>query len=123
VRNATEKESSQGNDMAELEVWIFDKTGNRRLVFDYLVNTDKAAWKVHRFAASCGLLPQYQTGTLISNEMIGRTGLCKITTQKATQEYAAKNIIQDYIKAPGVATPASKRTKAAADDLDDVIPF
>ena len=30
VREATEKESASGNEMTELEVWIYDASGGRR---------------------------------------------------------------------------------------------
>lgn len=128
VRDATEKESSQGNEMTELEVWIYDQSGGRRLVFDYLVATEKSAWKIRRFAASCGLLPQYDRGTLMANEMVGRTGKCLVRTRPAKDGYQAKNIIQDYLKAASMARSASSpaspsRAKAPAGDIDDEIPF
>ena len=127
VREATEKESASGNEMTELEVWIYDTAGGRRLVFDYLVATEKSAWKIRHFAASCGLLPQYERGSLAANEMVGRTGKCTVATQQAKDNYPAKNVIRDYLKATG--TPAARpvvsraRTPAPAGDIDDEIPF
>ena len=124
VREATEKESANGNEMVELEVWIYDSSGGRRLVFDYLVATDKASWKIRHFAAACGLLPQYERGGLMANEMVGRTGRCTLATQQARGDYPAKNIIRDYIKAEssGNRSVPSKQ-KQPAGDIDDDVPF
>jgi hypothetical protein len=134
VREATEKESSAGNDMTELELWIYDKHGSRRLVFDYLVATEKSAWKLRHFAASCGLLPQYQKGVLMANEMVGRTGKCEIGIRKQ-EGYADKNTVRSYLKAAATGEQAQERVpgssrikspgrvKAPAGDIEDDIPF
>jgi hypothetical protein len=125
VREATEKESSTGNEMTELEVWIYNPSGDRRLVFDYLVVTEKSAWKIRSFAASCGLLPQYERGTLIANEMVGRTGRCILMTRPANDGYPAKNTIKSYVKAAAGAVRASSgsRAKVPVSDIDDEVPF
>lgn len=126
VREATEKQSSSGNDMTELEVWVYNQAGGRRLVFDYLVVSEKAAWKIRSFAASCGLLPQYDQGSMVANEMVGRTGRCILTTRKAEGSYPAKNTIKSYVKAASSPRPATPPTRAkihAGADIDDSIPF
>jgi len=128
VKSAEEKESSSGNDMFALEVWIFDSDGNRKMLFDYLVNAEKSAWKIRHFAASCGLLRSYENGTLEEGEMIDRVGRCTIGTQAAKDGYPAKNVIRGYIKASGTSEsqPVARtptRAKAPAVDLDDEIPF
>jgi hypothetical protein len=129
VREATEKTSNSGNEMIELETWIFDKDGKRKLLFAYLVSSEKAAWKVREFASSCGLLEAYDTGTLMASEIVGRTGVCEVGTQPARDGYQAKNVIRTWCHrekskpAPSPARPANARTKSLADDLDDVVPF
>jgi hypothetical protein len=127
IKDATEKESAAGNEMTELEVWLYDNDGKRKMVFDYLVATEKSAWKIRHFAASCGLLPQYERGSLSANEMVGRTGKCTIATQPAKDGYPAKNVIRVYLKAAGgsAARPVASRarTPAPAGDIDDEIPF
>jgi hypothetical protein len=126
VKEATEKTSNAGNEMIELQVWLFDKEGGRRMVFDYL--TEKAVWKVRQFAASCALLDQYEGGILIANEMVGRQGRCIVGTQKS-EGYAPKNVIKSYVKANGGAALTLPRRGVAKtkvpvdDDLDDSIPF
>ena len=123
IREASEETSAAGNSMIKLEVYIFDRDANRRMVFDYLVNSDGAAWKIRKFAASCGLLPQYEKGDLMANEIVGRTGRCKVGTQAARGEYPAKNVIRDFIKAAGVSIPVQRREKVVAGEIDDEIPF
>lgn len=129
VRDASEETSAAGNEMIKLEVSIFTPDGSRRMVFDYLVGSEKAAWKCRHFAASCGLLEQYEKGLLIAPEIIGRTGKCVIATQPARDQYPPKNTIRDYVKAPGAAEPARPPSArkpvhaGAGSDLDDEIPF
>jgi hypothetical protein len=130
IRQATETTSKAGNAMFSLEVWIYKPDGDRKLVFDYLVASDKAAWKIRSFAASCGLVQQYETGCLMEAEIVGRTGRCTVGTQAASNGYAAKNHITGYLRAEGAAmtppdrAPARKPVPAGAgSDLDDIIPF
>ena len=122
VTEAEEKESNAGNEMTALTLSIFNADGGRRKIFDYLVATEGSAWKIRHFAASCGLLAEYEKGNLMANEMIGRTGKCLIRTQKAKDLYPAKNVVGDYVKAAAGARAAS-RAKVLADDLGDEVPF
>ncbi len=136
IKEAEETTSAAGNDMIKLEVWIFNTDSGRRLLFDYLL--DSVPWKLRHFAESCGLLPAYEAGDLIANEIVGRTGKCKVSVQAAKDQWPAKNVIRDYIKSPmprtvseaivataGQPRPqsASLRAKVPAGDLDDEIPF
>ena len=126
IREATEKESKSGNEMVELEVWIYDTSGGRRLVFDYLVATEKSSWKIRHFAASCGLLAQYEKGTLMASEMVGRTGKCEVGVQPAKDGYQAKNVIRGYVRSSekqAQSRPVQSRVKSPAGDIDDEIPF
>ena len=124
VSEAEETESKAGNEMTALQIFIFNADGGRRKVFDYLVASEGSAWKIRHFAASCGLLPEYEKGTLMANEMVGRTGKCVIRTQKAKDNYPAKNVVQDYVKVAGATRSApAARPKTIAADLDDEIPF
>jgi hypothetical protein len=127
VKVAEEKEAKSGNDMFALELWIFDDGGGRKNVFDYLVLSEKSAWKLRHFASSCGMILQYEGGAMMAGEMEGRTGRCTIGTQPAKDGYAAKNVVRGYVKASGAAPvtqrPPAQRVKAPAGDIDDEIPF
>ncbi len=128
VREADETTSKQGNEMIALQLWVFNKTGQRRVVFDYLVSSEKAAWKIKSFAASCGLLRRYENGELDAEEIVGQCGKLVLATQKATMEWPAKNTVKAYEKAEARADAprtarAPAREKTPAGDIDDEIPF
>lgn len=125
IRDASEETSAAGNEMIRVEVFIFSQDGSRRLVWDYLVGSEKAAWKVRRFASSCGLLEQYEKGMLIAPEIVGRTGKCVVAIRPARDQYPPQNTIRDYVKAAGAPSPAPRKPvhAGAGSDLDDEIPF
>ncbi len=130
VRQADETTSqTSGADMIKLEVWIFNTEGGRRLCFDYLVSSPKAAWKIAQFCASCGLSEQYKSGNLMTAEIIGRTGQCEVVVQPARDAFPAKNVIKTYLKskdAPATRAAPNPRKPVhagAGSDLDDEIPF
>lgn len=127
IKEAEEKTSRAGNDMFALQIWLYDDQGAKKMVFDYLINEERQSWKIRHFAASCGLLPQYEKGSLMVGEMIGRTGRCTIGSQPAKDGYPAKNVVRGYVKATGAtpvtARPPAQREKAPAGDIDDEIPF
>lgn len=133
IVKATETTSkASGNDMIALEVKVYDTDGRGQTVFDYLVGTEKAQYKVRHCAASVGLLDHYETGELDAEILIGRAGRCKVVMKKGNGQYADQNAIADYIaveatngaaKAAGFGMPPSHRTGNLKDDLNDDIPF
>ena len=126
IHNAEDTESKAGNDMTKLTVHVHDSEGQYKTVFDYLVDTEGGAYKIRHFAEATGLLPQYERGELMADEMIGRTGRCKLNVQKdKTGQYPDKNGIADYLKSktPSAAPKPAARVKVAAGDIDDEVPF
>ena len=128
VKEAEETQSKAGNDMIALQLWVFNKAGQRRIVFDYLVSSEKAAWKIRSFAASCGMLRRYEDGELDAEEIVGQCGKLVLATQKADMEWPAKNTVKAYEKAEAkAAAPRTARVpareKTPAGDIDDEIPF
>lgn len=127
VKSAEETVSKSGNDMVKLSIWIFSESGAKRVVFDYLVGTEAAQFKVRGFAAAVGLLEEYDGGEMEAIDMEGKVGRCKIVVQKdTTGQYSDKNSVASYIAAPVTVGSIAKNTakaKAKADDLDDSIPF
>lgn len=116
VADAAEKTSKNGNDMVELVVSVVDKEGKSKKVYDYLVSTDGAAYKVRHFAGATGMIKDYEAGLLNARDMIGKTGRCEIIIKKAQDGYPAKNQISDYICEDSDAKPK-------AGEIDDEIPF
>lgn len=125
VKSAIEKVSAAGNGMFALELWIFNSDGDRRMVFDYLVDSEKAKWKMRHFADATGLTREYESGSLNEQDMEGRTGKCTLGTQPAKDGYQAKNVVRGYVKAAGatVLNRAPARASVGGGDLDDSIPF
>ena|ERR1700731_2828224 len=142
VHDASEERSSTGNDMIKLTLYVFNNEGNKRTVFDYLVNSEKSQFKIRHFAAAVGLVAHYERGELDVNDIVERTGRLKLGIKKAQGDYPANNQVMDYLprdgKAPRAARPASRPsaparpaarsaastgTRPSSEDLDDSIPF
>lgn len=128
VKDASEETSASGNDMIKLTLHVFNNDSERITVFDYLVHTEKAAYKVRHFAEATGMLAQYERGELSSDECVFKTGRCKLGIKKdKAGQYPDKNAVADYVKATGAvktAAPAARaKQPASAGDFDDEIPF
>lgn len=127
VSTAKDTFSTKGNDMTALELKVLDNDGRERKVFDYLVAVKAFAFKIKHFAYAVGLEARYQGGELIAEDMIGRTGKCKIIIQPAKDQYRAKNAVADYVtskEANGAMAAASvTAVRASQEPFDDQVPF
>lgn len=132
VVGAEDKISKSGNDMTELTVKVYDIDGIGHSIFDYLVATKKSAFKIRHFAEAAGLLPNYETGNLPADVMVGRSGYCKVIIRKDDKgEYPDKNQIADYIKPKDGTSAAASSPKSTLPgrqppmdpDFDQDIPF
>lgn len=113
---------SSGNDMIKLKIKIFSAT-SEMTVYDYLLSTANAAFKVRHFAEATGMLAQYERGDMPAHDMIGKTGQCKVGISKdKSGQYPDKNGIMDYVKSASAPAPRAKPVASQA-DLDDDIPF
>lgn len=109
--------------MITLTLHIYNSDGDRRTVFDYLL--DSIPHKLRHAAYACGLGAAYEAGNLIGADFYGRTGRAKIGIQPEKDGYQAKNVVRDYIqeKNAGGGLGAPSRSSKPADDLSDEIPF
>ena len=98
VLEASDEISKNGNEMIKLNlaIWQGDKVICR--VFDYLLSAMEA--KLRHACDSCGLLDRYQAGAIHAEDFIGRTGKVKIKIEKETEQYPAKNSVEDYCCRP-----------------------
>ena len=119
------KASKAGNPMLSLllKVWPPDG-GEGRLVNDYLLDTDSAAWKLQQFCKSAGL--DYDAGEIDPEQL--STGTinvrARIDVEKASGDFPAKNICRGYELHP--TTPQEKELAAAAPSFaadDSDVPF
>jgi hypothetical protein len=140
VYDASEEQSSTGNDMIKLTLHVFNEEGNKRTVFDYLVNSENSQFKIRHFSAAIGLLADYERGELDVNNIVEKTGRLKLRIKPAQGDYPANNAVQDYLPrgeeparavrpasprpaAAPVRQPARGQPARAVADLDDDIPF
>jgi hypothetical protein len=117
AEDATSK--STGAQMIKLELMVYDNDGRTRRITDYLLAS--LAAKLRHFCDTCGLLPQYQSGTLCAADCEGRTGRCKVVIQEdKSGQYPPKNSIADYSirRTKEIQPPAS-----AAKVTDDMPEF
>ena len=122
ILDASDEKSSRGNDMIKinLAIWQGDKVLCR--VFDYLLPAMEA--KLRHACDTCGLLDRYQSGNLSASDFIGRTGKVKIKIIKATEQYPAKNAVEDYVLRPAKAlSQAGNATPAQREPGQDNLPF
>src|SRR5690242_15015665 len=92
IIEATEGESSTGNDMITMKVVITNDDGRTRTIWDYLVGTEGMAYKVRHCAYATGLGEEYERGELHGHDLEGRTGTCKVGVQKDKNKvYPDKN--------------------------------
>ena len=110
IANAEEKTSnSSGNEMFEITL----KIEGGGTVYDYLVATDGAHWKLDNLLASVGI--QVKPGVPVDinpHDFIGRRGTCILYTD--TYQGKKKNKVADYvfvISGPGAAPQAATLPK------------
>lgn len=115
--------SKNENDMIELKVVIYNGDKTIR-IFDYLL--EAIAYKLRHCADACGLLSQYETGTLKGEMFVGKTGKCKVVIKVDKDgKYPDKNEIKDYVKrdAAKAAPSAAKGQDGPPPPSDDDNPF
>lgn len=137
VHDAAEDTSkASGAEMIKLTLYVFNADGGKRTVFDYLVNSEKAQFKIRHFSEAVGLLHHYEKGELDVYDMVGKVGKLKLGIKAAQGDYPANNSVQDYIAmdpasaraaprpvASRAAAPAARQPARVSGDLDDEIPF
>lgn len=123
VLGYSDKKASSGADMITLKLGIFDENGDTRIVYDYL--TESMGWKIRHAADACGLLSNYDAGTLNAESFDSATGKVKLKTQKGNKDYPnPKNVVEDYVKRDGAQPVANVPMQTMASTLNnDEIPF
>lgn len=85
VLDAVEKRSKNGNDMIELKIKVNDTT---TVVYDNLVFTERAGWKIDQFLKSVGAHPgEGRVLEVEADNCLGQKGTCTV----ATEEYDGQN--------------------------------
>jgi hypothetical protein len=104
IIDAEEKVSkSSGNDMIEI-VWELD---NGLRVYDYLVFSEKTAFKVDTLLKATGNAPDTAgvNVELAADEMVGWRAFVELRVEPAEGSYAAKNKVARYVTDKGQPEP------------------
>jgi Protein of unknown function (DUF669) len=129
IVDATEKTSQAGNEMIELKVRLFDERGDHHsVIFDWLLSTERAAYKLRHCCDACQILRLYENGSISSSDFLGKSGKAKVYIQKSKDpQYSDKNAIKDYVKLADLAKekekPRQQKPAMADSVMDDDIPF
>jgi hypothetical protein len=94
VVDANEKKSEAGNDYIELKLRVGEEQAS---VYDNLVFTDAAMWKVSQFLYATGLAKsEGESINLVEEDCLGLTGRCLIKTGKDKNKQD-RNEIDSYL--------------------------
>lgn len=110
-----------GNPMIVLNFKAFGNDGQSVYVTDYLM--EKMAFKLRHACDACGLLKEYESGSLTADMFQDRVGKVKLKIEIGKKKegsdelYPTKNIVVDYVKSE------SGGKLAAQVEKDDSIPF
>jgi phage-related protein len=126
VLDAKERLSKAGNEMLELKLGVYDLTGSRRVVFDYLL--EAMAFKLQHFAKATGLISQYESDELCDLHCIGKCGKVELIVQQGGAKdtggyYPDKNSVKDYIVNGANVSQTSLPPKPVDNIGDSDIPF
>ena len=96
ILTAEEKTSKAGNEMLVLTLKVFGPEGKTKLVNDYLMD-GTMAFKLRHCAVATGNEEHYTAGNLEPAQFIHKTGHVVLKTRAAKGDYAAQNVIADYV--------------------------
>ena len=126
VIHAEDKESKAGNEMIELSIRVYHGEQSR-VVKDWLL--EKVAYKLRHAAETFGCMKQYEAGNLTGDNLMGKSGKCKLKLEPIKDTFPAKNSVSDYVSGDAQPNASQPQQRAAAggggfvDDLNDTIPF
>lgn len=130
IKSAEEKTASTGNPMISLVLCINDQDGFERQIFDNLVSTPKAIYKIKQFCDAVGLDEKYNAGSFCSDDCVNKNGKAKINIQKGEPKgdgsyYKDKNVVKSYIKTAqnDSIVQVKKAANAETFSINDDIPF
>ena len=130
IFEAAETTSQAGNDMLKLTLHVFNRDGDKRTVFDYILSSQAGQWKARHMMESIGMTRQYEAGDIDPINITDRSGRLKLGIAPATAQYPAQNKVQDYVKMKNdpqsAAEPPTRRSAkepAGGGIIDDEIPF
>lgn len=115
VKNMEEAVSKAGNSMIKIEITVFFENGPLA-IYDYLLGTKEASWKISQFCKSIGREGLYKMGNIEPVDILGQRGKCEIHYQE--------NDGKKYLRVKSYIIPEkNNETETVEEKLDDEIPF
>jgi uncharacterized protein DUF669 len=125
VADANEKISqSSGNDMIELRLLIKGPDGEEVRIYDNLVFSNKAFWKIDQFRICTGdKLVAGQEVEFKAEDCLDRTGKAFVTIERF--EGRERNKVKEYIAPGAIDKPAPAETRKSQKPVlaDDELPL
>jgi Protein of unknown function (DUF669) len=127
VADANDKQSQSGNEMIELQLIIKGPDGQESRIYDNLVFTPKAFWKIDTFRLCTGdKLVKGQSVEFDATDCLDRTGKCSVIIDK--YEGRERNKVDEYLDPAAVDNsqtpqPTANTRKRASPPADDDIPM
>ena len=106
VIGANEKTSKSGNAMIELELQFDIGGGNVIKVYDRLVSTPKALWRIRSFCAGAGR--DFTAGALDDQECIGMPGRAKLVLGEKNEKGKRYMQVENYVPRAGFSEAPAK---------------
>lgn len=117
---ASKSAKNKGKMMYALKLNVHGPKSDQH-VYDYFADWF-SEWKLRHFAATTGQIKVYESGDFDGSlgKFNGKVGYVKIKTEPASGNYAAKNVVEDYV----VREVAPEPTKPAeGEDKFGDVPF
>lgn len=118
VVDATEKEFSSGIHYIQLKLEITDSLSHKNFIWDKLIRTEKALWRIKSFCDASGIV---YVSKLDPFDCVGAIGRCEIKMKKGLDGKERMEIFKYRKK-----FVEEKKAEAVVNDpliLDDDIPF
>jgi len=110
IVEAEEQTSKKGNQMIVLTVEARHPDGYPSRVWDYLVSTPGAVFKIKNFCDAAGLTGQFESGRLTTQDCQGSRLKAKIFVESGRDGYQDRNAIREYLAADAAVQPAGIAT-------------
>lgn len=97
--------------MIKLTLDCVDHKGTKGKVFDHLVCTEKASWRIADFLDAIGKGELYATGNINSEQVMGAQGHCSLLTEKSEKSSTGhRTDVKHYLIPEGQAQDPSTHT-------------
>lgn len=123
--------SQSGNPMITVKL-VINHNEREHYIYDYLISTEKTAWKIRKFCEAVGLTEAYEAGSFNENLCPQKRGRAYIGVEPerprndgSGQTYKARNSVIDYIDKNLMLQAAQQvqQQNMPETQFDDDVPF